>query len=675
LFRNLSLNGKVTMTLVGAFALVVGIFLLILYPFQRNQLEHLHALNRSLVANLVRSYHNRLLYDLYGRMDDSLILDLQELLSQDRGILFVRVLDPEGGVYASSEEDEVRTLFEQARDAGRLEAEPRTVNVSGIPMRPILLARRGAPVRIHGIGGGSFVDRGGSMLDELLTRAIADSGEGARFERREIGGTPAFVYEGNLEASDRVYGQVQMAYSLAGVERIRRQTQLIFYGLIGSFFIILLPLLNLLISRIVILPLQSVYRAMRDAGRGDLEQKLRVRSSDEIGKISSIFNQMVAKLRQSKEEIERYNRDLEGMVSDRTEKLRHSQESLTHLKNYLATLIESVGTGVLSVDREGRVTTFNEKAGELLAIDAVEAEGRPVGEVLAKGDLRRLAEVIEAARRSGPRPRSVEIEVRLPSGKKTFSVNVSALSGEAGENVGRVVVFDDVTQLIYTRTLTAWKEAVEKVIHEIKNPLTPIRLSTQQLRAAFADRSPGFDAMFERGTKNILASVESLQKLVSDFSHFYSLRPAKPEPLALSALADEVLSMYSQGLPPGIRIERTLAEGLPPLLGDPDHLKRVVANLVRNGIEAMEGKSGVLRVRTELRPDSDEVALVVSDEGRGIGADEMEKIFEPYFTTKIKGTGLGLIISKQIVEEHGGRILIRSDVGCGTTVEVLFPLR
>lgn len=671
MLRNLPLNLKVTVTLVAVFSLIVVVFLVVLYPFQQRQIDDLLEFNESVLGNLERVYRNRLIYDLIGEIgaNESLAVSLQDLMAVDSGILFAKIVDPEGGLFATTDVATIAAAVDEARANGRIQDDPTSLPSSGGANRPVMLRRVNQPTRVFAYDGGSYRIEDDRLSRDLQTEVSQLGRPG--LERRTVSGQPALVLTQSLEAADVSYGTLQLAYSLAIVERNKRRTSLIFYGLIATIFIILLLLLNLIISRIVIAPLRTVFRGMRAVGSGDLEQRLETTSRDEIGEMSSIFNQMVAKMRQSKRKIEQYSRDLERRVSERTRKLRESEDRMTHLKNYLAAVIDNVGTGVLSVDREGAITTFNDRAEEILELDWADVAGRTTRDVFADDGLAPLGEAIEAVDETGVAGVR-EIELRLPRGKRTLSLKATRL-GVDGDDLGKVVVFDDVTDMIYSKKLSAWKEAVEKVIHEIKNPLTPIRLSTQQLRKAFEDRSPVFEQMFDRGTRTILASVENLQQLVSDFSAFYRLHPVALKPADVNEMIEEVLPMYAENAPEGVRVNSELGPGMPPIAADGGHLKRVFANLVQNGIDAMEGREGTVTVRTEYRAERGRVAVLVEDQGKGMSPEEMEKVFEPYYTTKIKGTGLGLIISKQIIEDHHGEIKIRSKLERGTRVELLFP--
>jgi two-component system nitrogen regulation sensor histidine kinase NtrY len=234
-----------------------------------------------------------------------------------------------------------------------------------------------------------------------------------------------------------------------------------------------------------------------------------------------------------------------------------------------------------------------------------------------------------------------------------------------------VVVLDDLTQLLATQRLEAWKEAVERVIHEIKNPLTPVALAAQTLRSAYEQDRARFDALFPSAVDMILQSVQSLKSLITEFTRFSRLPHVTPRPCRVNVLVEESLAPYHQAALDGITIHRDLADGLPEVEADPEQMRRVLLNVINNGLESMEGKGGRLTVSTRGPVGGHEVIIAVEDQGTGI--EDVDRVFEPYYTTKVKGTGLGLLISRQIVEEHGGTLRVRSQVGTGTRVEVRLP--
>ena len=372
---------------------------------------------------------------------------------------------------------------------------------------------------------------------------------------------------------------------------------------------------------------------------------------------------MVADLERAKKAIEDTNRTLEERVEARTAELRASEAEARGLRDHLSAIVQQVQAGVFALDESGGVVTFNERAAEIVGQSADDVIGRAAGDVFGGPALASLAAVIERAL-ADRTPLREEIAIGPAGSSRTCRVRTSPIAR------GTVVVLDDVTDLIYSKRLLAWREAVERVIHDIKNPLTPVRLSAQQIRVAHRDASPDFERIVDKGTSNILSSVDNLERMIADFSLLYRRPRAQPSAVDLNAIVERVLTELAPATQ-ALDVRRDLDPDLAPITGDALSVWRLLTNLIRNGIEAMEEGGGTLTVRTRDRGDRAEVSVV--DTGPGIPSERLDKLFEPYFTTKAKGTGLGLVIARQIVEDHGGRIDVESREGVGTTVR--FDLR
>jgi two-component system nitrogen regulation sensor histidine kinase NtrY len=354
------------------------------------------------------------------------------------------------------------------------------------------------------------------------------------------------------------------------------------------------------------------------------------------------------------------------MVAARTRALRESEADLLDLKNRLATVIANVATGVISLDAEGRIETFNERAAEILAVSG-DVQGLALDQIL-EGDARRIVDLVEAVRRGGATREKAQLVCQLPHGRRTLSVVASALPGE-GRALGTVVVCEDLTQILATQRLGAWKEAVERVIHEIKNPLTPVGLAAETLKSAHGKDRARFEEIFPSAIDMVLSSVRDLKALIAEFSRFSRLPEVRLDRCRPNDLVRSALVPYAQGSLEARAFRLDLTEGLPEVQADPDQFKRVLLNIVNNALDAMEGRDGELRVSTGSADG--EVVITVTDQGPGV--EDVDRIFEPYYTTKAKGTGLGLAIARQIVEEHHGRITVESRLGHGTTVRVHLP--
>jgi two-component system nitrogen regulation sensor histidine kinase NtrY len=265
--------------------------------------------------------------------------------------------------------------------------------------------------------------------------------------------------------------------------------------------------------------------------------------------------------------------------------------------------------------------------------------------------------------------REAQILCRLPQGRRTLSVVASALFGEGRRPIGTVVVCEDLTQILASQRLEAWKEAVERVIHEIKNPLTPVGLAADTLKTAWVRDRARFGELFPSAIEMIQGSVHDLKALLGEFSRFSRLPAMRPERTDPNEIVLDVLSPYSQSSPPGLDVQVDLAPDAPKVEADADQIKRVLLNVINNALEAMGDTGGVLRLRTS--PEEGGVTIRIEDDGPGV--EDVERIFEPHYTTKVKGTGLGLAIARQIVAEHGGRIHAESLPGRGTSVQIHLP--
>jgi two-component system nitrogen regulation sensor histidine kinase NtrY len=649
------------LTLVVVFGLLATAFVGVLVPFQREQRERLVEHERRLLSVLRDQYQRAFIYDLLSENEDSLAVDLAAL-AQEPGMLWVRIeIEPGALDYAATGD---REAIDRA-----LGAELQSIPVQETEAMVLILSGN-APARLLGTGGRPLFE--GHVVEEsALPEWREDGANGGPFIETHLDGQPVLYLAEDLGAAGEVFGQLHLIYSLAQIRQSEVATSRIFYGLVATAFALLLALLNQLISRIVIRPVMRVLDAMSHASTGDLRVRLPVHSNDEIGAIARSFNSMVGELEGSKKEIEEYSRNLETMVEARTRALRDSEQTLRGVKNHLATVIETVATGVISVDRDGRITTFNSRAAQILVPHSAPAEGELLASVLAPEAGGHLVRFLEDVGQQTGAVKHDELVIRRSQGWRTLSLVGSALADESGRRDGAVLVIEDLTDLLASQRLQAWKEAVERVIHEIKNPLTPVGLAGQTLKTAYSEDRDKFDELFPAAIDMILGAVRSLKALISEFTRFSRLPEVKTRPEDLNALVREALAPYENATVRGVTVRTRLLAS--PAIAEIDRaqIERVLLNIVNNGIEAMEGKGGVLELATELRNDPPRVCVRVSDEGPGV--EDVDRLFEPHYTTKIKGTGLGLAIARQIVDEHHGEIEVESELGKGTTVILLLP--
>ncbi len=651
--RDLSLRGKVTLALVGAFLFSVTALVLVLVPVLAEQRQRLLDQDRRLLSTLRGNYEREFIYDQLSANRESMAAHLAALAQQE-GILWARLENGVIDLGATADLATIRKLIGEE-------------NAKYLVQGVVLVVREDGEADLIGPGGKRLI--AGRQVQREETRPVEPVPPGEdRFREASFGGQSVLALATTLHAAGDPYGQLQILKSLAPLERSEAITRSLFYGGVTLSFVLVLLLLNVLLSRMVLRPVRRVHDAMARAATGDLQTRLPVHSRDEVGSITESFNRMVGELEASRREIEGYSRNLEAMVEARTAELRASQATLLALKNHLSTVIANVATGVVSLDHEGRIETFNERAGEILALAPESARGRTLEEALGGGATASIVDVVAPVRAGREPRREAQVLWERPQGRRTLSVVASVLLGEGRRPIGTVVVVEDLTEILATQRLGAWKEAVERVIHEVKNPLTPVGLAAETLKNAWTRDKARFADLFPSAIDMILGAVRDLKELIGEFSRFSRLPAMRAQRLDPNALVVDALAPYTQAPDEKLRIKLDLSPDLPEVSADADQIKRVLLNVINNALEAMH-EGGELRLHTTA--ESGGIAIRIEDDGPGVA--DVERIFEPHYTTKVKGTGLGLAIARQIVDEHGGTIAAESVLGRGTSVRIFLP--
>ncbi len=406
-------------------------------------------------------------------------------------------------------------------------------------------------------------------------------------------------------------------------------------------------LLAVLLGNQIVRPLLLVADGVRQVAEGDLTAKPVFASHDELGGLTRDFAAMTEQLADAREQVQRGVAQLEGA------------------RTRLQTILDSLTAGVIVFDRQRRIDTVNPGATRILRQPLSAYRGRPLDEVPGLDEL--AATVWQRSELHGSSPEAGERDhwqdaFELPVGGQS-SINL-LLRGALLPDGARLLVFDDITEIVSAQRSVAWAEVARRLAHEIKNPLTPIQLSAERIEHKLASRLPSDTdrAMLGRSVATIVAQVQALKQLVDEFRDYARLPAAKLVPLDLNAVVHEVLALYAHAHEQG-QLDARLADGLPLVLGDASQLRQVIHNLVQNGLDAVADRpDGAVLVSTEAaRNDSGElreVRLRVVDNGAGFSDKILGRAYEPYVTTKAKGTGLGLAVVKKIADEHGARLRI-----------------
>ena len=456
---------------------------------------------------------------------------------------------------------------------------------------------------------------------------------------------------------------------LAAKRKLFRRTYIGFLLLLTVLVLFASTWLALLLSKLVNRPVAALAAGTEAISKGQLDYRVDIRATDELAELVQSFNSMAEQLESSRKQIEASSRDVGA-----------ANEALERRRRYIETVLESIPTGVISIDAARRVTLANAAFSRMFFLERSEyvspaaLANMPLRDVVPADVLADLEPLLRRSDRMGITAANMELD--LPRAQLNVAVTVSALR-HAAEGLGYVLVFEDLSDLLRAQKQAAWREVARRVAHEIKNPLTPIALSAERIHRHLA-RGTAPDAasleVIRTCSETIRNAVESVRALVDEFSVLARFPASRPQPASLNSLVESALTMFDGRLE-GIRVRTELAHDLPAVLADPEAIKRAVANLVDNAAEAM--RDAILKeitISTSLVASRDAVELAVSDTGQGVSRDVKERLFLPYFSTKQRGTGLGLAIVSRIVEDHRGSIRVEENKPVGSRFVIELPV-
>ena len=528
------------------------------------------------------------------------------------------VLDPQSGLRDLPEPD--RRFLLQALTEGEA---IRVAGTAGVPGRLILAAVAGA----RGEPETRRLVVAGTMLAPLLTRDSAQLIESFQSYRQ------LEVRKGEIEAS----------YLLTFL----MVTLLV---LLGASWV------GLYLARRVIEPIQALAEGTRRISEGELDYRVEVAAPDELGVLVESFNRMTAELERSKQLLEESNRELVA-----------ANERLAEERAGIGAVLQSVAAGVISVGENDRILTCNGAALEMLRQRADEVIGRTPAEAWEDEERGKLVALFAGDDGSSRDTRQLRIVVG--DQWKTLETKVTTMRDPDGNERGRVMVIEDNTELIQAQQTAAWREAARRIAHEIKNPLTPIKLAAERMQHHNRQGSDDLGKTVDEGVEVIVREVHAMQGMVDEFSRFARMPRPHPARVDLGALIEETVQLYS-GIKPGVEVGSEVDPSAASGWLDQEQIKRVLMNLLDNAVEATEAPG---EVRVAFVKHDSHLSIRISDSGPGIPPEARSKLFLPYFSTKGRGTGLGLSIVHRIVSDHHGTISVTDNEPHGTVFIIDLP--
>jgi nitrogen fixation/metabolism regulation signal transduction histidine kinase len=419
-------------------------------------------------------------------------------------------------------------------------------------------------------------------------------------------------------------------------------------------------LLGVLLGNQIVRPLLVLADGVAQVAAGDLRPKAALQTRDELGGLTRSFADMTQQL------------------FDARSQVQHSMEQVDASRANLQTILDNLTAGVMVLDAQGTIISSNPGATRVLRAPVAAFEGKllrlvPGLEVFAQGVAQQFEAFLgdrtshgldhwqhsfDLAYDSAP----LATDMRAPGAANTISI--IARGAELPQSQ-RLLVFDDISEVVSAQRAQAWGEVARRLAHEIKNPLTPIQLSAERLEMKLHGKLTGPDnAILTKSVKTIVDQVDAMKRLVNEFRDYARLPSAELKPLDLNTLITDVLQLYAPDTAE-VPVEVSLAEACPPMLGDAQQLRQVIHNLLQNAQDATlarlhsgehDGQKAEVSISTEYNADSRRVRMTVRDSGTGFAPHILQRAFEPYVTTKVRGTGLGLAVVKKIADEHGARI-------------------
>ena len=436
--------------------------------------------------------------------------------------------------------------------------------------------------------------------------------------------------------------------SLAELDRLSQQQVtirrigLLTLGILTFLLIFASSWIAFYVARGLTEPIKALAEGAGEIAKGNFGHRVDVFAEDELALLVTTFNEMSATL-------------------------ESTSLALGERRRYIETVLETLPTGVISFDVENKVTTINGAAVSILRLDGEGHVGLALGVLVNAQDHASFSRLIGRARRVGHASDQMTIKSEAGGNGAANDVTVALTATKLPTDGGVVLVIEDLSELISAQRAFAWQEVARRMAHEIKNPLTPIQLSAERIAKRFTktghvdvatgkridDQGPIGDVVHE-STATILREVTSLKSMVDEFSRFARLPETRLEQGDLNEAITQAVAVFDQ---PSTEIDVELAAELPEVLLDGEKVKQVFVNLIQNSLEASDnGACPNITITTRHDAARDLIVAEVADNGRGIAASDLQKLFQPYFSTKGRGTGLGLAIVHRIITEHHGRI-------------------
>ncbi|MDD2389665.1 MAG: ATP-binding protein [Desulfobacterales bacterium] len=445
------------------------------------------------------------------------------------------------------------------------------------------------------------------------------------------------------------------------IKLMKKPIQVTYYitlSIVGLLVVFCAIWFGFYLAKTISIPLMELAEGTRRVAEGDLSVSISRVADDEIGTLVESFNKMTRDLRNSREQLQ---------LS--AHKLQEQNAEIEERRQYMEIVLKNVSAGVITLNANGIITTINTSAEKMLTLKSSEILNKSYKNLLKTHFLDMTDELIETL--SVSRSDAVErpLKLKINGRPRSFLVHVNALKNDMGNHIGIVMVFDDLTELEKAQRMAAWREVARRIAHEVKNPLTPISLSAQRLQRKYSGSLN--EKVFDECTQMIIDHVDLIRNIVNEFSAFARFPTASPLSCQLPPIINETIALYKEGHP-DIHFDFHLPDQIPELKIDRKQIKQVFINLIDNAVSALK-EQGCVMISLSHDPILNLIRVEIADNGPGITDELKTRLFEPYFSTKSSGMGLGLTIVNTIITDHNGMIRVQDNQPRGAKFIIELP--
>ncbi len=502
------------------------------------------------------------------------------------------------------------------------------------------------------LGGGDPI-KSERMKDGLLIRS------GINFETKD--GDRVIIIIGKFFPEKYISNLSVLSTMVEKYEQLKiikdpvKNTYMLLFVFITILIIFSASWLGLYLARDITIPIEKVVAAAAEITKGNLNFRIDYKAKDEFNTLIKEFNRMVSDLQE--------NRD---KLNKRTIELRQ-RRSITE------TILKHITTGVIALNSKGEIIDMNPGAEGMLSIKSDDAVKKHFSEVIASESYRDIYLLIEKAYNTNFKIIEKELDIKVGGKILNLATKITQIRNPINNHFsGLLVVLNDLTELIKAQRMMVWREVAKRIAHEIKNPLTPITISSQRILKALELPDDKFRKIVEDSLNIILQELDSIKSLAEEFGNFARLPEIKFTKGDINGVLEKLIATYIS-IYGSIDFKVNLDVEIPILVKmDVEQMKRIFVNIFDNAIESMNEK-GVLEISTKYNQESQFISVEIADQGPGISDEDKQKLFIPYFSSKSSGTGLGLAIAHNIIEEHNGMISVVDNSPCGSRFIIEIP--